>query len=145
MSRKESILIGAVCVLFAGYVYFFTGWLKRPAIMIRQALPRLAMAANQPIPPAAFDLMNKYKLTSVRVVPLRDGKFNKFTPPTWSLVTKSNSVAIKGIVYGDPIPGMTVQTNAQPLAPGKVYRLLVDAGSMHGELDFKPAPPLSPN
>lgn len=134
-------MVGLACALLAGYVYFFTGWLKRPAIPIRQALPRMVAAANQPIPPAAFDLISKYKLTSVKVVPLRDGKFSKYTPPMWSLVTKSNSVPIKGIVYGDAIPGMTVQTNAQPLHPGVVYRLLVDAGSMHGELDFKPSPP----
>jgi len=81
------------------------------------------------------------------VVPLLNGKFNKYTEPVWSLVSSSNSTPTKGIIYGLAIPGMTAQTNPQPLKPGLAYRLLVEAGSIKGEVDFKPPvlPAAAPN
>jgi hypothetical protein len=144
MTRKEYLLLGFAAVLFCGYVHFFTGWFKRPVISIRQAPPRLLAAmGGQGSYPAVFDLMAKYPLTSVKVVPWRDGKYNKFAPPVWSLQSKSNSVPTKGIIYGAPIPGMTSQKAPEPLKPGEMYHLVVESGRVRGELDFKPpaAPP----
>jgi len=138
MSRKEIMLLSMALLLLAGYFYFFTDAFKRQSILIRLAAPRqVTGSANRGAPPAGFDLMMKYALTSVKVVPWRDGAFNKFAAPSWSLTTKSNSTPTKVIIYGTPIPGMTAPANAQPLVPGGQYRLMVEAGSLKGQLDFK--------
>jgi len=60
MSRRDSILLGFATLLVAVYVFFFTDWLKRSAITIRQAAPRVAsVGANRAAYPAVFDLMTK--------------------------------------------------------------------------------------
>lgn len=137
MTRRDFILVGVAAGLIAVYGIFFAGWFKRSAIAIRQAPPRLAKA-DQAVHRAAFDLMVKYPLKSVKVAPLQDGKFNKFTPPVWSLVSKSNSIPTKAVIYGSPIDGMTEQTKPVALKPGVTYRLVVEADGKTGELDFTP-------
>ena len=88
----------------------------------------------------AFFFTAKYKLTSVKVVPLDALKTNKYAHPIWHLISDSNSVPVKSIIYGVPIRGMKPDVKgARPAAlePNVPYRLLVEAGSLKGEHDFQ--------
>ena len=142
MTRKDIVLVSFTAVLAVVYLIFFTGTFHKPILRIVMAPPRLmAAAAHQAVFPPAFDLIYKQKLTSVKVVPLHGGKFNNATLPAWHLVSTSNSVPTKAVVYGIHIPGMIpARSNAEPqaLQAGIKYRLLVQAGRLKGHLDFRP-------
>jgi len=144
MSRKEIWLLVLAGLLGAAYLHFFAHWFRAPGIQIVLAPPRhLRPGSAAAVLPPAFDLKQKYQLTSVRVAPLVDGKVNKFTPVAWHLVSKSNSVPVRGFVYGTPIPGMhPAVAGAAPeaLKPDTAYRLFLEAGSLRTEFDFKPQP-----
>ena len=64
---------------------------------------------------------------------------NAAAPALWHLVSDSNSVPVKGFLYGDYIRGMKPYVKGsrpQPLATNVTYRLFVKAGSLQGEHDF---------
>jgi hypothetical protein len=55
------------------------------------------------------------------------------------MISSSNSVPTKGIVYGMDVPGMRSAVDgasAEPLDPIQTYRLLVEAGSVKAQHDF---------
>ena len=78
---------------------------------------------------------------SLKVIPLSDIQTNKYPHPIWQLVSDSNSVPVKDLVYGMRIQGMrpAVQgASADPLEPGVSYRLLIEANGLKAEHDFTP-------
>ena len=150
MSRKEYILIGLVVVLAGLYVIYFTD-LFQPKVMriehsarsLREAWSggrRVDPTGKQELGNITFSLNRNYKLTSVKVVPLADYLTNKYAPPTWELVSKSGSRPVDGFAYGMTVPGMAPtrpSLQPDPLESGVEYRLIVAAGSVVGEHDFK--------
>jgi hypothetical protein len=151
MSKKEYVLIGLVVVLVGVYAVWFTEWF-RPKIMriehstrsLRSAWgtggQRVDMTDKEGLGNVTFALHQNYKLTSVKVVPLQEFLTNKYVPPVWELVSKSGSTPVDGFSYGMSIQGMTSARSAlqpDPLLRGVEYRLLVAAGGVRGEHDFK--------
>ena len=151
MSKKEYVLIGLVVVLIGVYAIWFTD-LFRPRIMriehstrsARSAggtsAERVATTESDGLGNVSFALHHNYKLTSIKVVPLQEFLTNKYVPPVWEMVSKSGSSPVDGFSYGMGIKGMTSARSAmqpEPLLPGVEYRLLVVAGRVHGEHDFK--------
>ena len=85
----------------------------------------------------------KLKLTSVKVVLVRDIQTNEYPHAIWDLVSDSNSIPVKDFIYGAPIRGMRPAVKgdtADPLQPGVNYRVLIEAGSDKAEHDFVPVP-----
>ena len=150
MSRKEWILITLVVVLVGLYAVFFTGWF-RPKVMriehsarsLREAWSgsrRVDPTGKQALGNVTFALHRNYKITSVKLVPLADYQTNKYAHALWELTAKSGSQPVDGFAYGMTIPGMSAVSQVlepEPLEPGVEYRLIVVAGSVRGEHDFK--------
>ena len=87
----------------------------------------------------SFALDGKYRLTSVKVVAASDYATNKYANPLWHLISDSNSVPTKAIVYGFPIKGMkpaTPKARPEPLLPNVPYIMMVDAGKIHAQTNF---------
>jgi len=101
-----------------------------------------AMRARRDVPPTlSFGLGDRFKLTEIKVVSLAAWQTNHGVPPVWHLVSDSNSVPIKDLLYGMPIRGMRPSVKGatpDPLEPGVKYRLLIEAGSRKAEHDFEP-------
>ena len=142
MTKKPILLISVAVALAACYLYYFTDWINPPVIQI---LPQLRPPRNPARNPSSvyqvsFNLDGKYKLTSVKVIPIQALETNKNALPIWNLTTSSNSVPQKGFFYGLAIPGMKPAiANARPqrLQPEVAYRLFVKAGRAKGQVDFK--------
>jgi hypothetical protein len=105
------------------------------------------------LPTVAFGLDQKLKLTEIKVVSLAALETNKSALAVWHLVSSSNSVPVKGFLYGDYIRGMVPyvkSARALPLQPNMVYRLFLKADSVEGHHDFslgkmpEPAPAPAP-
>lgn len=139
MQRKELFWIGALLLLCVIYVKYFSGWLIKPQMLIR-VTQRHTRRARGPIEPVYFILSDKYKLTSIEVIPINGEKFNPLDAPVWHLISASNSVPVRAFRYGQRIGGMkpaVTNVAADPLTPGLPYRLLVSAGPVSGSVDFK--------
>ena len=159
MNRKNIFLISLVIVLAAGLVYYnFGNWFSPVTIEIahdirpdqphvgRRAARRSA-SDDSTANTVAFFFTAKYKLTSVKVVPVEVLKTNKYAHPLWHLVSDSNSVPVKSIIYGVPIGGMRPAVKGarpEPLQPEVKYRLLVETGSIKAEHDFQTTEKASP-
>lgn len=143
--------MGLVVVLVGVYAVYFSNWFQ-PKIMriehsarpLREAWTgsgmRVDPSGKQELGNVTFTLRHKYRLTSVKVVPLAEYLTNKYVPPTWELVSKSGSGPVDGFAYGMTIPGMAPARELlapEPLQPGLEYRLVVEAGGVKGEHDFK--------
>jgi hypothetical protein len=141
MTKREITALVFAAALGVLFVARFTNWFRAPQMVILPAPARRLVADGKTTTPQpAFDLVQKQKLTRVKVVPLTNGKFSNPTPAVWHLISKSNSVPVKGFVYGSSIPGMQLaSTNvpARPLKPGQQYHLIVEAGKLKGEMDFQ--------
>jgi len=143
MTRNSYVLIALAVLLGAAYAYFFTDWFTHESIQIipqiRPARPGKHAGDSPAVYPVSFSFDGKYKLTSVKVVALDDLKTNKYANPVWHLVSDSNSVPTKAIVYGFPIKGMKpaiAQTRPEPLQPEVPYVLFVEAGKIKGQTNF---------
>jgi hypothetical protein len=143
MTRKSIVLLVVAVLLAAVYTYYFTDWISPPTIQIIEQvrpLPRPSVRFGPPVNPVSFLLDGKYKLTSVKVVPVSALATNKSPLALWHLVQGTNPIPVKGFFYGLPVPGMRPYlTNARPqrIEPGVLYRLLVQAGRLRGQVDFK--------
>jgi hypothetical protein len=95
---------------------------------------------DTPVQPVSFSLNPKCKLTSVKVVNAEDFRTNKYATPMWHLISDSNSVPTKAIIYGLPIRGMKPAVpHAKPetLLPYPiVYTLLLEAEGIKGRTNF---------
>jgi len=89
---------------------------------------------------ATFSLNRKYELTDLKVYEEEDFKTNKYPHALWHLVSESNSVPTKALIYGVPIQGMqpkVKKVGAQPLQKDVRYVLLLEAGNVKGQHTFK--------
>ena len=135
-----------IAVILAGcYLYFFTDLFHKPGIQIiptvrpgrPSSIPR--DPDQDPVHPVSFTLDGKYRLTSVKVVATEELKTNKYAAPLWNLITDSNSIPTKAIVYGFPIKGMkpaVPRARPEPLLAGVEYTLLIEAGKVHSATNF---------
>jgi hypothetical protein len=146
---KNGIVLSVIAVVLASvYVYAFTDWFRSETIQIIPTIRpgRVAKAPSapdqEPVYPVSFVLSGKYKLTSVKVVGADDLATNKHPTPLWHLVSDSNSVPTKSIVYGHPIKGMkpaVARMQPEPLSADIDYVLLVEAGRIKAQTNFHTA------
>jgi hypothetical protein len=139
MRKKDFIWIGVLLVLGGIYIHFFTHWSDKPEIAIIASF-RPSLRPGATVSPVFFTLSGDYKLTSLKVIPLEDDKFNPQATPVWHLVSDSNSVPTRAFFYGQGIRGMKPALKGvrpDPLTPGVVYRLILSAGDLTGMKDFK--------
>ncbi len=152
---KQSIVLITVAVLLAGvYVAFFTDWFVKPQIQI---LPQIrppqrnarVLPGDIPVYPVTFAFDRKYQFTEIRVVSVDDEKTNKYPHALWHLISDSNSIPMKALMYGAKVRGMkpkVPRADAEQLEPGVSYRLYLTAGKARGDVKFqthevvKPAP-----
>jgi hypothetical protein len=144
MDKKQTWLIAALVIVAAVYLCFFTGWFKPKTIRIfdtsRQTIRRMRHKGNQDLPYVLFGLEGNFKLTEIRVVPLASFQTNALTPPIWHLVSDSNSPPVQQFTYGQRIRGMKpafAGAEPQDLETNVTYHLIVCAGRIRGEHDFK--------
>src|SRR5262245_46741904 len=133
---KQSIVLIVVAVGLAGlYVWKFTDWFRHPQIQILpQIRPPLrgnrATPATSGVYPVTFAFDKKYQFTEIKVVAVEDEKTNKFPHAVWHLISDSNSVPTKALVYGSPLRGMkpkVPRAQPDPLEPNVPYMLYVEA------------------
>jgi hypothetical protein len=139
MRKKEIIWFGILLVLGGVYIHFFTHWFEKPQIAIIPSF-RPSLRAGETVSPVFFTLNGDYKLTSLKVIPLEENKFNALAAPVWHLVSDSNSVSTRAFRYGQAIRGMKpALKGVRPgaLTPGVVYRLVLSAGDISGHKDFR--------
>ena len=143
---KNGIFLSVVAVgLAAFYAYFFTDWFQKETIQIistirpgrASAIPRDRGSA--PVYPVSFAFDGKFKLTSVKVVAAEDLATNKYPHPLWHLISDSNSVPQKAVMYGFPVKGMkpaTPRARPEPLQPDVNYVLMIEAGRIKAQTNF---------
>lgn len=147
MTVTKKTWVGLAAVLVAGiYIFVYADWFKPAQVQIFHRLtagrPFRGRRHLQTIAPeltVSFGLEQKLKLTEVKVVPLVAGETSKEALAVWHLVSKSNSVPVKGFLYGDYIHGMEPYVNGtrpHPLETNVTYRLYIKAGSVWGQHDF---------
>jgi hypothetical protein len=76
------------------------------------------------------------------VIAAEDLATNKHPTVLWHLVSDSNSVPVKSIVYGYPIKGMrpaVARMQPEPLSPEVEYVLQIEAGSIKAQTNFHTA------
>jgi hypothetical protein len=150
MTRKVWILVAVAVVLGGFSLYLNQDWFSKENIHIyhrsrpyRAALFRRRRPDDSPIDPIVFGFNRKYRLTSLKIIPMSDIETNKYPQPIWHLVSESNSVPVKDFTYGMAIPGMHPAIKGavpDPLAPGGKYRLFVEAGTLKAQHDFETVP-----
>ena len=151
MTRKQWLLI-ALAVLLGGISFYLNkDWFAKDDIQIfhrsRPGGAGFFRRAKRPdtaaVNPVFFTFDRKLKLTSLKVIPVKEIETNKYPHPIWHLVSDSNSVPINDLVYGMKIPGMRPSVKgatADPLEPGVNYRLLIEAGPLRAGHNFMPVP-----
>lgn len=141
MNNKTLALLAIAALLAGVYAYYFTDWVKRPAIqIISQIRPGSPSPANPAVCTVAFTLDGEYPLKSLKVSAVDPRNPKRVGLPIWHLISDSNSMPIQGLIYGLPIAGMkAANTNrpAQPLEPEVTYRLFLEAGKAKGQKDFR--------
>lgn len=144
MTKKTVILISTAVLLGASYFYFFSDRFNQASIQIipqiRPSRPMKSLVPDVSVYPVSFTFDKEYRFTSVKVVTVAEAKNTKFPIPVWHLISDSNSVPLRGLQYGVAPRGMkpaTPNLRPEPLLPKVAYRLLVQAGKLKGEIDFK--------
>ena len=146
MTKQSIVLITVAVLLGAAYVAFFTDWFRKPRIQILAQIrpPRSSRSSSSPIDtavyPVSFAFDKKYQFTEIKVVAVEDEKTNKFPHAVWHMISDSNSLPVKALVYGAPLRGMKPKVpKASPdsLIPEVAYRIYLDAGNAKGQQDFK--------
>jgi len=146
---KNGIVLSVIAVILAAiYVYAFTDLLRSETIQIIPTIRPVRVTAvpidpdQPPVYPVSFAFSDKCALTSVKVVAATDLATNKHPLPLWHLVSDSNSVPTKSIVYGHSVKGMkpaVARTRPEPLLPDVEYVLLVEAGKIKAQTNFHTA------
>ena len=109
---KQSVVLITLAVLLAGaYVAFFTDWFVKPQIQILPQIrpPQRSMrtaVGDTPVYPVTFAFDKKYLFTEIRVVATADEKTNKYPHAVWHMISDSNSIPTKALVYGTRLRGM---------------------------------------
>ena len=137
MTKNGIALLVVATILGVVYIFYFTDWFSKETIqIIPQTRPGRASSiprapGSPPVAPVSFAFDGKYRLTSVKVVSAEDYATNKYPTPLWYLISDSNSIPTKAIVYGLPIKGMkpaTPRARPEPLLPGTQYIMMIEAG-----------------
>jgi len=146
---KNGIILSVIAVILAAvYVYAFTDWFQSETIQIIPTIRPGRVTASPstpeqaPVYPVSFAFSGKYKFTSVKVVTADDLATNKHPTPLWHLISDSNSVPTKSIVYGHPVKGMkpaVARMQPEPLSSDIDYVLLVEAGRIKAQTNFHTA------
>ena len=145
MTKSTVVLITILVALAAAYAYYFTDWFRTPTIeILAQIRPTTRMRSRSPVRsstyPVSFAFDRKLGITEIRVVSADDDKTNKYPHALWHLISDSNSVPTKAVIYGQPLRGMkpkVPRARPEPLEPGVKYRLYVAARNAEGRIDFK--------
>jgi hypothetical protein len=151
MARKQWMLIALAVVLGGFALYLNKDWFAGDDIQIQyRSRPARGGVSRRNRPPASpetdpvfFAFDRKLKLTSLKVIPVREIEMNKYPHPIYYLVSDSNSVPVSEWSYAWPIRGMRPAVKGaspDPLEPGVVYRLIIEAGKRKAERDFVPKP-----
>lgn len=151
MNKKTlfQILLLVLLVSVAGWLmaqYFKPGEIQILCNIhaARVSRPGATAAPDRPPFDVTFGFDQKCTLTDVKVVVVDEWATNKHALPLWHLVSESNSVPTKAVIYGQGIRGMHAAirgARAKPLEANVTYHLLIEAGSRKGGCDFKlPAP-----
>ena len=150
MTRKNWILVALAVLLGAFSLYLNKDWFGKDTIQIfsrsrpARAFPGGGRRRAEPAPavnPITFGFTRSLKLTSLKVIPVSDIETNKYPHPIWHLVSESNSVPVRELMYGAPIQGMHPAIKGAapyPLDPGVKYRLFVESADFKGEHEFIP-------
>ena len=149
MTRKNWTLLALAVVLGGFSLYLNRDWFSRDNIQIyhrsrpARIIFRRARSDTSAVNPIIFGFSRQLRLTSLKVVAVRDVETNKYPHALWHLATESNSVPIRDFMYGMAIKGLHPALKGaqpEPLEPGVKYRLYVEAGSFRTEHDFVPDP-----
>lgn len=148
MKRKYWTMGGLVLALAVVSVYLNSGVFRSEAIQIVHRPGRAVLGADgkrsrSPVTPIRFNFDRTLALTEVKVFHWAEAQTNQYAHPLWHLVSDSNSVPTRGIVYGTAVPGMRSSfegATADPLQPGVRYRLWIEAGDRTAEHDFVAVP-----
>ena len=147
---KNGIVLSIIAVILAAvYVANFTDWFRKDAIQIiptvrpgsASAIPR--DPDDVPVHRVSFALDGKYKLTCVKVLVASELATNKYATPLWHLVSDSNSIPTKSVVYGYPIKGMkpaVPRARPDPLLANVEYTLVLEAGKTRSQTNFHTTP-----
>ena len=149
MEKKQLLLLLLAAALLGGVFYLARDWFQpdniqigstiRPNRLSERQQKRLGPAVkNQPYT-VSFFFNRKLELESVRLVKSDELATNRFAHPLWELVSDSNSVPVKTIVYGVPIRGMKPKVKgaqADLLEPRVPYRLLLKTTDQEAVYDF---------
>ena len=133
-------------MLGAAYAYFFSDWFKPKSIRIfaqNRSLPGAALPGAT-VAPVTFAFDQPIEMTRLMVVKADTKTKMKTSLVVWKLESKTNSVPLRGIAYGGRVQGMSAPKeypSAEPLLPGIPYVLVIEAGRIHGEVEFTPAAP----
>ena len=146
MTKKGIVLTIIVLALAALYIYT-SDWFSKPTIQIifqiRPSGPsRIPRNDDTAVYPVSFSFDKKYQLTSVKVVSAAEFLTNKYAHPLWHLISDSNSAPAKVIIYGQQLRGMkpaVAKARPQPLQPNISYLLMIEAGKLKGQTEFKTA------
>jgi hypothetical protein len=156
MTRKHWILLAFTVLLGGMSIYLNTDWFRRDDIQIsHRARPERFLSRGRKRSPGArtalsfapmfFEFDRRLKLTDVRVIPVSDLQTNQHPHPIWHMVSDSNSVPTKGIMYGEFIPGMRPEVKGatpDPLEPGTSYCLRLQAGPIKTDHQFTAQQPI---
>ncbi len=145
MSKNGIALTCLLLILSGFYIFYFTDWFTKETIqIIPQVRPGRPSSIPRPpgtpaVSPVSFAFDGKYRLTSVKVVAAEDYATNKYPNALWHLVSDSNSIPTKAILYGFPIRGMkpaVPKSRPEPLLPGISYIMMVEAGKVRAQTNF---------
>ena len=145
MTKNGTVLTVVAVVLAAIYISFFTDWFKKQTIQIIPQIRygRPSQLSRGPgkaqVYPVSFSLPQYYRLTCIRVFAEADLATNKYPTALWHLVSESNSVPTKSIIYGLPIRGMHAaveQARPEPLQPDVKYMIQVEVGKIKAQTNF---------
>jgi|SRR5437588_7747553 len=145
MTKNGIALTFVLVILTAVYICYFTDWFSKESIqIIPQIRPGRPSAIARPdgsraVSPVSFAFDGKYRLTSIKVVAADDYATNKYANPLWHLISDSNSVPTKALLYGQVIKGMkpaVPKARPDPLQPGISYIMMVEAGKIRAQTNF---------
>jgi hypothetical protein len=139
MRKRELIWTAALLLACAVYARYFTGWFVKRQITIHASWRPNFRGHGAGEPVLFFTLNDDFRLTSLKVIPLEDDKFNPQGRPVWNLVSDSNSAPVRAFLYGQHIKGMKpalAEVQPDPLEPGTDYRMVLSAGNLSGYTDF---------
>ena len=154
MTKAGIFLVAVALALGAAYLFWFTDLFVKPTIQIlAQVRPgtisKIPRFDDTTVWPVSFAFDKKYQLTEVTVVSADEANKNKFPHALWHLISDSNSVPVKALIYGSAPPkGMkpkTPKARPEPLEPGVRYRLIVHADNYEGHVDFKTREAVQPH